>query len=302
MHPAPTVHASLGYLHAPRAQSSMRNALRSALRWFNAHVPIRGRHRLAATLGRWLAEPITIRYINGIKVELDRDIAYHCMMLYGMYEENIFNYLKNRLKPGMVVLEPGCNIGYFAAEVLGLVTPGGQVHSFEPSLTCQERIKRNNNVARIPGWHFHEMALTDHVGTHTFHDTPRVIKFGYAGLQGVCAPNDRISYQVKVTTVDAFCQQHGIGHVDFLKLDIEGSELPALQGAQRMLKSGAIDTILVETEYRPENRELNDAIAELLTNAGFTPYHVERSGRLIPMDLSDPPPHKEDIIWERTRN
>jgi FkbM family methyltransferase len=38
-----------------------------------------------------------------------------------------------------------------------------------------------------------------------------------------------------VTTIDAFCAERGIGKVDFIRMDIEGAELMALQGASHIL-------------------------------------------------------------------
>ena len=279
----------------------IRRLVQDSIRWFARSVPVRGRHKLADTLGGWAADPVTVRHINGINVELDSSIQYHRMMLYDLYEENVMNYLRGRLKPGMIVFDPGANIGYFAAQVLGMVSPGGQVHSFEPSKTCHARIHRNNYVKTIAGWTFNEMALTDHSGTHTFHDTPRVVTHGYAVLDGAGGPQDRITYEVAVSTVDDYCAAHRIARIDFLKLDIEDSELPALKGAAGMLARKAIDTILVETEIRPDRKALNAEIFALLRTAGYLPFMAKRNGSLYSANFEAFVSHKEDVIWERSR-
>jgi FkbM family methyltransferase len=49
-----------------------------------------------------------------------------------------------------------------------------------------------------------------------------------------------------ITTGDAYCAERGIAHIDFLKLDIEGLELPALRGFEGMLTDGGIDVIQFE--------------------------------------------------------
>ncbi len=285
----------------PPIRYTVKKFVQVLTQWFARHVPVRGRHRLADLVGRYTMEPVVRRNIHGLVVELDRDVQYHRMIMFDLYEENVLNYLRRRLRPGMVVFDPGCNIGYFAAQLMGLVQPGGPVWSFEPSPICQERIGRNNPIGAIPGWRLFPMALTSHSGRMTFYDTPRVITRGYAVLEDANTPKDRIPVEVEVTSLDDFCATHGIGHIDFLKLDIEDSELPALKGASRMLAQGAIDTILVETTTHPDRADLNRSIRTLLRVAGFTPFEVRRNGTLVPVRPEELPPGKEDLIWERKR-
>ncbi len=52
-----------------------------------------------------------------------------------------------------------------------------------------------------------------------------------------------------VTTGDTYCAERQIGHIDFLKLDVEGAELPALRGFEHMLGRSAIDMIQFEYGY-----------------------------------------------------
>ena len=51
---------------------------------------------------------------------------------------------------------------------------------------------------------------------------------------------------VHCTTVDAFCCEKNIQHIDFLKIDTEGSELAVLRGAERLLKNQCIKHIQFE--------------------------------------------------------
>jgi hypothetical protein len=57
---------------------------------------------------------------------------------------------------------------------------------------------------------------------------------------------DTVSENVALKTLDDFCAEHNILHIDFLKIDIEGHELICLQGAENMLQSDSIDMIQVE--------------------------------------------------------
>jgi hypothetical protein len=52
-------------------------------------------------------------------------------------------------------------------------------------------------------------------------------------------------------TVDAYCEQHGIRRVDVLKTDTEGHDLQVLQGADRMIRDGAVGWVLSEVTFDP---------------------------------------------------
>ena len=54
------------------------------------------------------------------------------------------------------------------------------------------------------------------------------------------------SEEIEIQTLDAFCKDHKIERIHLLKLDVEGHEKKVLDGASRMLKSGAIDFIQFE--------------------------------------------------------
>ena len=51
-------------------------------------------------------------------------------------------------------------------------------------------------------------------------------------------------YEIKTTTIDKFTKDNMIGFIDILKIDVEGSELEVLKGAQNILKNTSI--ILLE--------------------------------------------------------
>lgn len=52
--------------------------------------------------------------------------------------------------------------------------------------------------------------------------------------------------KVKMSTIDIYCKENNIDRIHFLKFDIEGHELNALNGANKMLKDKKIDIIQFE--------------------------------------------------------
>ena len=278
----------------------MKSLLRRILRAVIQAMPFRGRHRLADRLGAWLA-PSTAEtlVLNGVRLDLDHHELLHRLIYYGLYEENVIQHLRRVLRPGDVVFDPGANIGYFAAVALGLVGATGRVYSFEPSNTAFASLA-TSAAAGPANWTVTQAALTDHSGTMQFYDTPRVISRGFACLEGVYAPKDRMPHPVTVHALDDLCRINGITRIAFLKLDIEGSELNALRGATELLGRQAVQEILVETTVDEEKRPVAQAIDTLLRSAGYRSHRVRPNGELAPIDVMAHADLREDIIWTAT--
>jgi len=54
------------------------------------------------------------------------------------------------------------------------------------------------------------------------------------------------SEEVSIDTIDNYCSENAIEHIDLLKLDIEGHELDALSGANDMFAKRAIKNVTFE--------------------------------------------------------
>jgi FkbM family methyltransferase len=98
-------------------------------------------------------------------------------------------------------------------------------------------------------------------------------------------PTDTI--RVKTVTIDNFCKERSIGHIDILKMDIQGGEMMALRGAKRMLSSRQVDLIYTELLFVPlyQGQASFEAICEYLSVWGYNLFNLynfalDRLGRL----------------------
>ena len=276
----------------------MKKIVRKLLRFALSHIPVRGRHRLVKAIGNKLSKQKEVITINGFHIEIDHNEFFSRNVYYGIYEEHLVNFLKSHIKEGDTVFDPGTNIGYMTAICRGLVGTSGHVYSFEPSRTCYNKLQLNENLANVT---LHHAALSDQTGTAAFYDTPIVVTYGYACLENVSTPKDGIRYMVPTFSVDDYCQDNRIDRIKFLKLDIEGAELQALEGSRRMLARKAIDFILVETliNKKVESlREYNNKLQQFLGSLGYSPYIIRRNGNLLPVNLSEHDFLRTDIMWK----
>jgi FkbM family methyltransferase len=95
------------------------------------------------------------------------------------------------------------------------------------------------------------------------------------------AGGDGPSVRVPATSGDRYVAEHGIDHIDLLKIDVEGFEWEVLRGFAETLAAGRVDVVQFEhTTWQavPARRWLGDYV-ELLGDAGFV------VGKLMPNHL-----------------
>lgn len=152
-----------------------------------------------------------------------------------------------------VVLDVGANIGLVTSTLLRKF-PKASVHAFEPTPETARTLRER--LGAEPRLTFQEVAVSDVGGTTMFNVDNRTHAGGSNSLlthSANFATRDRvdryIQVEVRVTTLDSYATEHGITHVGLMKLDIEGAELRALVGAERLLNDQAIDFIVSEARF-----------------------------------------------------
>jgi FkbM family methyltransferase len=137
--------------------------------------------------------------------------------------------MKRTLKSGMTVLDVGANIGYFSALASGLVGSSGQVHAFEPMPQNLSRLRQNLSAFR---WAYpYPYAVGDATGTAEIYFNES--EAGWASL--LIGHDLELRAEIDLIRLDDWVRDHAVNRIDFMKMDIEGGEFHALQGAQEML-------------------------------------------------------------------
>ena len=137
----------------------------------------------------------------------------------------------------MLVFDVGANVGDYTAAVLDAFSdPTSRVICFEPQRELQEALKVRfgaSEMVRVVG-----VALSDSSGEATLWGPE--IDSGMASLHERDLRHVRLEMSAQETvvtaTLDEYCSEHAVDHVNLLKIDTEGHELTVLRGARRMLE------------------------------------------------------------------
>lgn len=183
----------------------------------------------------------------------------------GTYETNLQSAVKQLVEPGMVVYDVGANIGFVTLLLAKKVAEDGYVYAFEALPANLERLYTNielnrleNKVIIVP------QAVIDRPGETRFLIGPS----GGMGKAAGSAGRENVDYEheivVQGTSLDEFVYHLGNPPPQLIKIDIEGGEVLALPGMQRlMLETRPI--ILLELHGHRAARVAWD----LLSKAGF---------------------------------
>ena len=133
-------------------------------------------------------------------------------------ERQYFEPFLGLLTAGETFIDIGCYDGYTSAEFIKRCPQYKEVHVFEPDTKNMEVVK--SNLAGKRNVHFHPYGASDRQQT---------LRFKSAGSSSVVSIDGDISVDVK--RIEDVLEQP----CSFLKMDIEGGEIPALAGASETI-------------------------------------------------------------------
>lgn len=174
-------------------------------------------------------------------------------------ESRIFDYIKQNLNEGNVFVDAGANIGVYSILASSLVGRNGQVVSIEMIPETANRLKKhskNNNCKNIK---MIESALSNIAGEIVRAYIPQN-KFGMASIEVKHEDKDLMLVEVQTETLNNILSEYN--SIDLMKMDLEGAEFKALQGASEVLSG--IKCIIFESHTQ------SSEIVVLLEKNGFS--------------------------------
>lgn len=191
-------------------------------------------------------------------------------------------------------MDVGAHVGQTAQRYRTLF-PSAQIHCFEPFPQSFAALRAA--LAGDSGVQVHSVALGSSPGAAVLHvnrssatnsllasDT-RAASYWGTGLLDTDA-----TLEVPVTTIDRFCAERSLDHVDILKLDVQGGEYDVLKGAGALLAAQHVDLVYMEMITAPTyvgQHDLHEYL-RLFRSHGYALFDfynpVRKNGRLLQTD------------------
>jgi FkbM family methyltransferase len=188
---------------------------------------------------------------NYTKIKIGNWLFKNCFPIYNMTyarfklknDAHEIELMKQIIKPGFHILDIGANIGFYAKLISQMTRNSGQVYCFEPdSINYQYLIKNTKGIENIKCFN---LAVSDKK------ETIKVYKSKLLNVDHRTYPvnNYDTVEEIGADSIDNLIQSGEIKKVDFIKIDIQGFELTAFKGMQKLLSEN--NHIKILAEYWP---------------------------------------------------
>jgi FkbM family methyltransferase len=228
-------------------------------------MQFRGKARLLNLIGP--RSGVNVTSVFGSTFDLDLSDFIQRQIYFGTFEPHETRVVRNYLKPGMIFVDVGANVGYFTALAASIVGKAGRVISFEPSPYAFNRLRAMveksglSQVSLVPaGLGDAPGELNIYLGIGSDNHSPTMI-----------AHEGTTATVVAVKKLDDALGELGCDRIDFMKIDVEGFEPRVLAGATQLLREGRIRSILCEfnEHWLAQAGSSPAELRDLICNAGL---------------------------------
>ena len=202
---------------------------------------------------------------KGISIEL---------ILYKTHEPLCTKLVSKIIKEGMICIDLGSNIGYYAVLESKLVGEKGRVYAIEASpdnFNCLQKNAKLQNFLNIEAYNF---AGSDKNGkinfiTKTISNWSRVLR------EGEVPDSSEIITSVPAKTIDFFVQEKMIKKLNFFRMDVEGYEYNVYKGMKESIKKFK-PMLLIEFHVKQLGDDLKKFLNELKNDGYESQYYIPR--------------------------
>lgn len=166
--------------------------------------------------------------------------------------------LYRQIREGDVVVDAGAYPGDYAVWASRKVGKTGKVICFEPATENLPVLEQNLKREKYKNWIIVPKGLWSHSDFFSISGTGH----------GVNASLESSEKKMEVVSLDEELQRLGIDHIDVLKMDIEGAEIEAIEGARRTLTSLPV-YIAIASYHIVKGKRTAEFLEDYLSKIGY---------------------------------
>lgn len=241
----------------------------------------------------WKLPGTDLHFMLDLSEEIQSDMFY-----IGAFQPEVFCIFSQYLKTNGIFVDVGAHVGQYtlwAADRLRRLQPGIApcVVAFEPNPGIFRSLQRNVRLNGMEAYvHLCSLAVSDRPGIVPFFPGTATQSGGSAlalHTQSSHFAQAGEAINVQSVTLDAFFQQHvPVAPISMIKLDIEGAELLALQGAAQTL--AAHRPVLILEAYAGFMQSFGytyQQLRDFLRALHYTIYHINADATLVAETTGD---------------
>jgi FkbM family methyltransferase len=191
-------------------------------------------------------------------------------------------FVKSKIKENAVILEAGADNGLDTIRLSNL-WPDGTIHTFEPNPSHHPTLIKISEARK--NVMFYPTALGKTTGNIDFYQFPPDFSGANSTLEpnlqdlfwkGIGFPHQKISHQIKVDVwnLDEWANNYQVKKIDFMRLDLQGSEGMVLQSCPNILKSVSFIQIEYQRTQAYSGAVPFQELTQFMFRSGFKLLHV----------------------------
>ena len=232
----------------------------------------------------WRMQNGAVLSISAREASVPSGVGWTCFTQ-GVWEPHVERALRQIIHPGDTTFDIGANIGYFSAVMAQCVKPNGKVFSFEPVPTTFRQLVTGLTASGFQNVTAFPFALGAESGEFAMNHDPN-FPGGDSLYQWNTVHETNHAIQIHVRTLDALVEDGSVPQPDVIKIDIEGHEMAALQGARTLLTEAQP---LIVMEFNKNLATLAgwslQEMSDMLRSCGYQHFYLlDKEGRNMAID------------------
>ena len=203
-------------------------------------------------------------------------------------DEGVIVLLKRQLPVDGVFIDIGANIGTFTL-VAARRALLGHVHAFEPSAHHFARLARNVELNHFENVVLNQKGLYDQPGEAILFLPSQAGEMNNSGAASLytcgTGETEQVSEAVSLVRLDDYIRDRSIERVDIIKIDIEGAEIKALEGAREtIMRFRPLVFMELDLDNLARADRSADEVLELWKSLDYEVFIIRVTGKTIPVN------------------